>query len=78
LTLFVVSFLCTIQSCLIPQPQENPAYSFYASREACERRLSIARLPTGLEGACIETETVTYSQYGGFSANASIMINVDR
>ena len=71
---WVVAMICTANTCSLPEEAYSPAYSIYATREACERRLSIAEKPFGIEWSCQQTDTATFGA-GGFSGNASIMIH---
>lgn len=61
-------------ACSIPEAGYNPAFSFYATKEACERRVALADSGDGLKMSCISSDTVTFNPAFGFSANASIMV----
>jgi|HubBroStandDraft_6_1064221.scaffolds.fasta_scaffold1334753_2 hypothetical protein len=60
--------------CEMPEPSFNPAYSIFATEEACQARLRIATLPQGVTGSCIQTDTVIFSPGVGFVPNGSIMV----
>lgn len=71
---WVVSMICTVNICIGVEPAYSLSFSFYSTKEACEARLGIAKMPDGVQTACVQTDVVTFSPYSGFSANASILV----
>lgn len=71
---WTVSFVCIAQMCSMPDPSYNPAFSFYATKEACEARISVADVRSGIRYSCNESDTVSFSPGMGFSAGSSIMM----
>jgi hypothetical protein len=73
---WTVAMAClAAQACSGPEPAYNPTYSIYATKEACEARLGIATLPAGVTAICVSSDTVTFQEGWGFTANAPIMVN---
>ena len=62
--------VCTLVSCSIPSPSHSPAFSLYATKEACEQGVAIADKPNGFEWKCIAADTVTFSPKMGFDTGA--------